>query len=158
MKLRICQMALALLTLACMAFIFGFSAQSAAESGSLSANITQPITDLLLRDRPGYTEEEAQRLFQQVDEGVRIVAHFSEYALLGLLLHMTLRSFGASAWWLTWLIGTAYAVSDEWHQTFSPQRSCELKDMLVDSLGVLAGVAFTQLVIMIWRKKHVHHP
>ena len=39
-----------------------------------------------------------------------------------------------------WLAGTLYAVTDEIHQSFVPGRSCELRDMGIDSCGVLAGV------------------
>ena len=39
-----------------------------------------------------------------------------------------------------WLIGTAYAVTDEFHQAFVPGRSCELRDVVIDSCGVLTGV------------------
>ena len=39
-----------------------------------------------------------------------------------------------------WLIGTAYAVTDEFHQSFVPGRSCELRDVVIDSCGVLTGV------------------
>ena len=39
-----------------------------------------------------------------------------------------------------WLIGTAYAVTDEFHQSFVPGRSCEFRDIVIDSCGVLTGV------------------
>ena len=39
-----------------------------------------------------------------------------------------------------WLIGTAYALTDEFHQSFVPGRSCELRDVVIDSCGVLTGV------------------
>ena len=44
---------------------------------------------------------------------------------------------GAPAAWLT---GTAYAVTDEFHQSFVPGRSCEFRDIVIDSCGVLTGV------------------
>lgn len=45
-----------------------------------------------------------------------------------------------------WVIGTAYAVSDEVHQFFVPGRSCEPRDMFIDSCGVAAGVLIMLLV------------
>lgn len=41
---------------------------------------------------------------------------------------------------VSWLIGTAYAVTDEFHQSFVPGRSCEFRDIVIDSCGVLTGV------------------
>ena len=39
-----------------------------------------------------------------------------------------------------WLIGTAYAVTDEFHQSFVPGRSYEFRAVVIDSCGVLTGV------------------
>ena len=49
-----------------------------------------------------------------------------------------------------WLVGTLYAVSDEIHQLIVPGRSCELKDIVIDSCGVAVAVL---LVFMVFRKK-----
>lgn len=49
---------------------------------------------------------------------------------------------------LPWAIGTIYAISDEVHQLFVEGRSCELRDMLIDSAGVIAGV-----LLMSWLDK-----
>ena len=38
-------------------------------------------------------------------------------------------------------IALVYAVSDELHQLFSPGRSCQIKDMLIDFCGASAGIA-----------------
>ena len=45
-----------------------------------------------------------------------------------------------------WAIGTAYAVTDEIHQLFVPGRSCELRDICIDAVGVLCGC----LIIRLW--------
>jgi len=41
---------------------------------------------------------------------------------------------------LSWGIGALYALTDEVHQSFVPGRSCEIRDILIDSCGVAAGV------------------
>jgi VanZ family protein len=38
-----------------------------------------------------------------------------------------------------WAIATAYAASDEWHQSFVPGRSADPRDWLADAAGALAG-------------------
>ena len=44
------------------------------------------------------------------------------------------------------LIGVLYAVSDEIHQCFVPGRSGELRDVLIDSAGVICGVVILRLL------------
>ena len=51
---------------------------------------------------------------------------------------------------LYWLIGSFYAASDELHQLFVPGRSGEIKDVLLDSLGVLLGVL---LLGLLWKAR-----
>ncbi len=46
-----------------------------------------------------------------------------------------------------WLVGTLYAASDEWHQTFVAGRSGEVRDVMLDSAGVACGVFFTILLL-----------
>ena len=48
---------------------------------------------------------------------------------------------------IAWIIGALYSVTDEVHQYFVPGRSCELRDMGIDSCGVLAGVLIVMLVL-----------
>jgi len=70
-------------------------------------------------------------------------AHFSEYALLAVLLALALRHSGvtaARAARLAFFISLAYACSDEFHQAFVPGRHPDARDVLVDALGALAGL------------------
>ena len=46
-------------------------------------------------------------------------------------------SLGASAG--AWLIASAYAATDEWHQSFVPGRSADLHDWYADAIGSLLG-------------------
>ncbi len=72
---------------------------------------------------------------------VRKAAHFLEYLVLGLCLGRAVdRPLYA------WLLGTGYAVTDEWHQYFVPGRSCELRDIGIDAIGMLAGVLLIVLI------------
>ena len=66
---------------------------------------------------------------------IRKAAHFTEYLLLGLSLE-----WGMGFRKRTFLIGTGYAVMDEIHQAFVPGRSCEIRDMCIDAVGVLIGM------------------
>lgn len=66
---------------------------------------------------------------------LRKLAHVVEYAILGALLQ---RALGRVA--PAFALGVAYAVSDEFHQTFVPGRSGTPLDVLIDSVGVALGV------------------
>ncbi len=71
---------------------------------------------------------------------LRKLAHAVEYAILGALLVRALRR---SSWALA--LGVAYAVSDEIHQSFVPGRQGALLDVLIDSVGVVAGTLLASL-------------
>lgn len=72
-----------------------------------------------------------------------VAAHFSEYALLAALLAQALRHSRITATRaarLAFLLSVVYAGSDELHQAFVPGRHPDLRDVLVDALGALAGL------------------
>lgn len=70
------------------------------------------------------------------------LAHFSEYAVFGILV---VRAFYAyrvppkRAVTLGILICAVYGASDEVHQLFTPGRSSEVWDFVADALGSTAG-------------------
>jgi VanZ family protein len=79
------------------------------------------------------------------------VAHFAEYFIFGCLVYRWFSSLGRCrerwrALLMTILIGTGYALSDEWHQSFVPGRDASLWDALFDSLGVGMAAATYPLI------------
>jgi VanZ family protein len=66
---------------------------------------------------------------------LRKLAHTGEYAVLGLLLHRATERPG-----LAFVLGVAYAVTDEIHQAFVPGRHGAPLDVAIDAVGVLVGV------------------
>ena len=77
---------------------------------------------------------------------IRKLAHFSEFACLGLLLGWLLspeggfRGFSAPA-----LLGTLAACVDETIQRFVPGRESSLIDVWIDIFGVCAGILLLRL-------------
>jgi VanZ like protein len=63
-------------------------------------------------------------------------AHAVEYGIFGALL---LRALDVRV--LALAAGFAYAVTDEIHQSFVPGRQASAVDLLIDALGLLAGIA-----------------
>ena len=148
------------ITILIMAFIFYQSALPAVLSSEMSGHLERIVAWIL--GKPS----------ESVTFAVRKAAHVTEFAALGISLFCTVRDFlewkygAASASVppncptsqsvssermrrivLPWVIGTIYAVSDEVHQLFVEGRSCEVRDMLLDSAGVAAGV-----LLMNWLK------
>jgi VanZ family protein len=78
-----------------------------------------------------------------------VAGHFLVYAGLAVLLWWALAHREPTAGWP--LIGAflgamAFALSDEWHQTFVPGRTPSLSDLGVDALGALCAL----VVVGLW--------
>ena len=54
---------------------------------------------------------------------------------------------------LPFLTGVLYAVSDEIHQTFVPGRAGQIRDVLIDSCGVLAGILLARALHGIFSRR-----
>jgi VanZ family protein len=67
---------------------------------------------------------------------LRKLAHAAEYAILGGLIFRASRSAPAAV-----LLASAYAVTDEVHQTFVTGRHGSPLDWLIDTAGAVLGVA-----------------
>lgn len=138
-----------------MVMIFCFSAQSGEESGEMSGEITRWIVGIFVPELDNLPAEEQAAIFSQVGLVIRKGAHFSEYALLGFFLLLHIRQINKRTavvlpWLWAWGVGTLYAASDEFHQSFVGGRGPAVTDVLIDSCGVAAGVAL--LCWIVWRK------
>ena len=77
-----------------------------------------------------------------VEHHIRKMAHFCEFALLGLLLCHSFSVLGVSNRTATGYIlflALFAAVLDEYIQSFSPGRACRVKDVLLDFSGVFCA-------------------
>ena len=136
--------------IAVMVMIFCFSAQTGAQSGAMSGRVTTWIINLFVPDFENMTAQTQESLRYTVGLVIRKLAHFSEYALLGvtLMLHVAQirkRTMVRLPWLWAWGIGTLYAASDEFHQGFVADRGPSVVDVMIDSSGVIAGV-----LLMMW--------
>lgn len=85
---------------------------------------------------------------------IRKMAHFTEFAILGILIENVLCDYaGKNSVYLSLLIGFLYACSDEIHQLFIVNRYCSFYDVMIDSFGVLIGVILCHFIIVKWIKK-----
>ncbi|MGF0032687.1 VanZ family protein [Bariatricus sp. SGI.154] len=51
------------------------------------------------------------------------------------------------------ITGVAYAASDEFHQLFVPGRAGRITDVMIDSLGLMMGILFAYILLMLYAGK-----
>lgn len=139
------------LLILCMCVIFYFSAQPSQES-TVQTNI---VVDIIYRI---YTNIFAGKLdFNTFNsylfKPVRKLAHFSEYAMLGVLVYINVKDYIKKKPIIVSVIfSLLYAISDEIHQIFVPGRYCALLDMTIDVCGATFGILIIHLILTRWKK------
>lgn len=133
--------------------IWGFSAQTAAVSGDMSDRL---LYRFLLIFSPAFAASGEEARLQAVEILSfleRKAAHMFLYFMLALLLLAALSFWTGRkrALFTAFLLCAAAAVLDEYHQTFVPGRSGEIRDILVDLGGAFAALALAAL-LSLWRK------
>lgn len=83
---------------------------------------------------------------------IRMFAHFVEFAILGLFIKVD-QHHKPYPIYLTVIIGIGIAIIDEIIQIFVPGRAFEVKDILIDSFGVVTGILFVTVILLIKSKK-----
>lgn len=133
-----------------MLIIFSLSAQPAMESNGLSKNVTKIIIEIIGKIIPFDIESStAMDLVSQFNHIVRKFAHFSAYLVLGVLVINAFRKCGINGYKLfvfSIIFCVIYASSDEIHQLFVPGRGCQLKDVIIDSMGALTGIVIYEIL------------
>ena len=76
------------------------------------------------------------------------VGHFGEYAVLGILTFVVLRPrlSGRRAFLYSLAFCVAFSLVDETFQGFVPNRTREVKDLVLDALGAVTAITATSLV------------
>lgn len=114
-----------------------FIASSDSESGPRGSRILGPLIRWLYPDI-------APEVLEGIILAARKIVHFVTFGLLAALFWRALSGGTRGPWrartaWLSLGLTFAYAVSDEWHQSFVPTRVGSWVDVLIDT----AGAAFT---------------
>ena len=146
-KEKIKQIIYLVLVLIWMLTVFSFSNQTGGESQGISQKVTKFIIEIFTNNQ-NIEEFEKLELIENIDFYIRKLAHFSIYALGGILIYNyinTLKLQHKKVIILSILIGVIYAITDECHQYFTSGRSARIFDVLIDSLGVVTGVAIINL-------------
>jgi len=135
------------LILALLCFIWGNSLLPGEDSGELSGFVGTLLQKLL------------PSLDFQSDTGMHLLrkaAHFSEFAALGFSFTWFYGMLSKKRLWslaLPLVSGSAAAAIDETIQLFSPDRGPSIKDVGIDTCGVIAGIAV--LTLLHWMVRRI---
>ncbi len=128
-----------LLLLVWMIFIFLLSAQTADESSEMSGSLIAAVVKVFNPNFDELTEAEKEELIEDFQFIVRKGAHFTAYAVLGVLSFLSVITYKKIPFNIRaaigWVVCLLYSVGDEIHQTFIPGRSGEVRDVCIDVCG-----------------------
>lgn len=135
-----------ILTIACIAFIWINSSMDANESSELSGGVLGLINSFIMKI--GIERELSETI-------IRKTAHFTEYAVLAVLLTTDFKLFRADMkkqWFMVPFTGLLIAAVDETIQLFPAGRSSSVVDVWIDFGGVCAGFLIALAVYKIMEK------
>lgn len=140
------------------AVIFWFSSNVEEDSSKQSSHIVSFIKENIFPDLNEMdTEHDQQIADDTVTVIVRKTAHFSVYTLLGICAF-------AGFWFIkkkqlrflaAWGSAVVYSISDEIHQHFVQGRSCELRDVCIDSCGAALGAGICLVIVLLAAYKKI---
>lgn len=136
--------------------IFSFSSADGVESASLSYAVSVKAVEVVnqVADKH-WTQERIDYCADRIHYYVRKCAHMTEYAVLAIAVSFPLYVYGMHGILLMFVAGcicVAFAAGDEYHQLFVAGRSGSVRDVCIDSIGVLAGIIFVRIIGFIGRK------
>ena len=144
MKRSKIRMTLALALIAVLlAFIWGNSLLPGEISGAFSGWVTELLSRLF--GRPPSDAQTGHGL-------LRKLAHFTEFACLGMSLYWLFSMLGKK-FYIPLLCGFLVACTDETIQCFIPDRGPAVKDVAIDTAGVAVGIAILLAVAAIYQKR-----
>ncbi len=136
--------------------IWRLSDQPAAVSGAVSDGLLGWVLGLLCPSYAGAAAPARTAAVEALSFFERKAAHMFLYFMLALFICLavsTLRRLRGRRYAVTLALCALLAGLDEYHQTFIPGRSGELRDVLVDTAGAAIGLAFPALAAWIIRRK-----
>lgn len=144
------------LILLCSTFfvIFDFSAQTGQESSSLSSKVTRTLIDIFPYTK-NLSVETKEILIEQSEIVIRKLAHLTIYTLVGIFIMSFMYTYNIKLkiqFGTSLLVGLIYAITDEIHQSFVPERGPSVTDVCIDLCGVLLGICIVILIITIYNK------
>ncbi len=139
-----------------MYLIFTFSSQDGASSARLSLAVSRKV--VAMADEVLEKDWDAQQIAhytERIHYYVRKTAHVTEYFVLAVTVAFPLYVYGVRGLRLVFFAGifcVSFAGLDEYHQSFVAGRGPSVRDVAIDSIGVLPGIILVRIVGFIGRK------
>ena len=135
-----------------MGLIFSFSMDNGVESKEKSDRLVLLLSKIILKEE--VPSEKQQQYLEKYSRYIRKTAHFFLYFVLGGLCILVMEDFhpatGKEIMYIILFI-FLYACSDEFHQLFIKERSGQLLDVIIDTIG---GISSTLCYYLLRRKKN----
>lgn len=130
--------------------IFFFSGQNGEESGGLSHMVSEKCVEIINAfSGEQWTDIFREELILYFEHPIRKLAHFSEYACMGILVYFMLRPWkdrGRKLYGTVVLWVFLSAAADEFHQLFVPGRYGSFTDVCLDTCGGVFGMVICILI------------
>lgn len=133
-----------------MLIIFMFSNANGTNSQKTSDGLTKSVINTVSKvTKKKVSKKQENKIIQDTSFIVRKTAHFTIYLILGVLVYLTLNSYGINKRIIIYsgIFCMLYAISDEIHQLFSDGRAFMILDIFIDTIGGIIGVFIINKIV-----------
>ena len=132
-----------------MIVIFSFSSADANKSTSTSDKVITTMIEI--KDKITNNEtpnNEKEIIVKNSSFYIRKIAHITEYLILGFLMFNLLKQYSVTNIYYAIGLSILYSCTDEFHQLFINGRSGSIRDVLIDTIGILIGTYLYKLLFI----------
>lgn len=132
-----------------MIVIFSFSSADANKSTGTSDKVITTMIEI--KDKITNNEtpnNEKEIIVKNSSFYIRKIAHITEYLILGFLMFNLLKQYSVTNIYYAIGLSILYSCTDEFHQLFISGRSGSIRDILIDSIGILIGTYLYKLLFI----------
>ena len=132
-----------------MIVIFSFSSADANKSTGTSDKVITTMIEI--KDKITNNEtpnNEKEIIVKNSSFYIRKIAHITEYLILGFLIFNLLKQYSVTNIYYAIGLSILYSCTDEFHQLFISGRSGSIRDILIDSIGILIGTYLYKLLFI----------
>ena len=132
-----------------MIVIFSFSSADAHKSTGTSDKVITTMIEI--KDKITNNEtpnNEKEIIVKNSSFYIRKLAHITEYLILGFLMFNLLKQYSVTNIYYAIGLSILYSCTDEFHQLFISGRSGSIRDVLIDSIGILIGTYLYKLLFI----------
>ena len=132
-----------------MIVIFSFSSADANKSTGTSDKVITTMIEI--KDKITNNEtpnNEKEIIVKNSSFYTRKIAHITEYLILGFLTFNLLKQYSVTNIYYAIGLSILYSCTDEFHQLFISGRSGSIRDVLIDTIGILIGTYLYKLLFI----------